>query len=119
MNKANKIIFRRSDFKSDDEFFDSLFKQIRLLVENNNVISFHENPNFRGIYALQFNPINMVGGDEASYPVWLTGDEILYVSAYARRNEYEEAKQVVDDFEGDDIWDMNDDNSGNGGKSDA
>ena len=112
MNDTNKIIFRRGDYRSDDEFFDSLFKQIRLLVESNHVLSFHENPNVKGVYALQFNPSYEFNVD-STYPVWLTSDEILYVSAYARKNLYEDAKQTIEEFEDDDDFDMNLNGGGN------
>lgn len=108
MNNTNKIIFRRNDYRSDDEFFDALFKQIRLLVESNHVLSFHENPNAKGVYALQFNPAHDFDIDN-TYPVWLTGEEIIYVSAFARRNLYEDAKQTVEDFEEDDDFGPNKD----------
>ena len=112
MNETNKIIYKRGEYRSDDEFFEVVFKQMRLLIESGHVLSFHENPNIKGVFALQFNPTHTVDLD-TTYPVWLSGDEILYVSSFARKKAYEEARQVVDDFEDDD-FDMND-----GGNPDA
>lgn len=108
MNDTNKIIFRRVEYRSDDEFFETVFKQMRLLIETGHVLSFHENPNVKGVYALQFNPTH-VSDIDITYPVWLNGEEIVYVSAFARRNSYEDAKQEVQDYESDDDWNFGDD----------
>lgn len=101
MHEANKIIFRRGDFKNEDEFFNELFKQIRILVEMENVFSFHRNPDAKGVYALQFNP-DYSTGDGSTYPIWLNGEEILYVTAFSRNRKIQEAKQTVKEFEEDD-----------------
>ena len=106
MHEANKIIFRRSDFKSDDEFFDELFRQIRILVEMDNVFSFHRNPEIKGVYALQFNP-DYPTGEGIAYPIWLDGEEILYVTSFSRKRKVEEAKSIVKNFEEeDDDWEL-------------
>ena len=119
MNNSNKIIFRRGDYKNQEEFYSVLFSQIKILIESNNVFSFHENPNSKGVYALQFNPAISTGLDDLTYPIWLTGEEILYVSAFARKNEYESAKQIVEDFELDDDFGMNTNNNNGSNNSDA
>ena len=109
MNEVNKIIFRRGDYKTLEEFYDIIFNQMKILIESNNVFSFHENPNAKGVYALQFNPSNTLNAS-ATYPVWLNGEEIMYVSSFARDKAYEEAKQTVEEYESDDLW--SDDNKG-------
>lgn len=110
MNQSNKIIFRRGDYKTQEEFYEVLFNQIKILIESGNTFSFHENPNYKGVYALQFNPSTFRIDEDITCPVWLTGEEILYVSAFARKNEYEEAKQIVDEFEFDDTFGNNNKN---------
>lgn len=99
MNASNKIIYNVADFSSKDDFFEAVCKQFRLLVENHNVITFHENPKIKGMYALQFGPSEVSASE--SYPIWLTGDEIMYVTAYASHNKYVESKQYVQDYEED------------------
>jgi len=114
MNASNKIIYNVADYKSRDEFFQAVLNQMRLLIESHNVLSFHENPKIKGMYALQFGPAEV--SESESYPIWLTGDEILYVTAYASHNKYNEAKKFVKDFEADDDnWDIVDEDK----KSDA
>ena len=105
MNDTNKIIFRRSDYKTQEEFFDIVFRQMRILIENDSVFSFHENPNVKGLYALQFGPSQV--NDSNTYPVWLNGEEILYVTKFMRDNEYQKAKITVEEYENDDsgFWD--------------
>ena len=103
MNAPNKIIYNVVDYNTRDDFFDTVLKQIRLLIESHNVISFHENPKIKGMYALQFGPADVSEGE--SYPIWLTGEEIVYITAYASHNKYAEAKKFVKDFEDDeDNW---------------
>ena len=53
----------------------------------------------KGMYALQFGPSEVSASE--SYPIWLTGDEIMYVTAYASHNKYVESKQYVQDYEED------------------
>ena len=105
MNAANKIIYNVADFKSRDEFYAAVLQQIRLLIESHQVLSFHENPKIKGLYALQFGPAE--ANEKDSYPVWLTGEEIMYITAYANHNEYLQSKKYVKDYEDDeDNWDV-------------
>jgi len=115
MNESNKLILRRGDYRDQEEFYDALFKQIRILIESNNVLSLHENPSLKGVYALQFGP-NQIDEDSA-YPMWLNGKEIYYVTEFARQQKYLDAKELVEkhiDPE-DDMWDIPDVKTPKGG----
>ena len=97
MNESNKLIFKRCDYRDIEEFYDTLFKQIRILIETNNVFSFHENPQSKGVYALQFGPSQI--DENGSYPIWLNGREILYVTQFARQLKYQDAQDYINDFD--------------------
>ena len=107
MNNSNKIIFKRTDYRSDEEFYTSILNQFRILIESKHVFSFHENPEIPGVYAVQFgsSEINTTG----SYPVWLTADEILCVQSYVKERDYHQAQDLVNKGEEDDDeddWDI-------------
>lgn len=104
MNKASKIIYNIADYNTREEFIEAVLKQIKVFIESHKVFSFHENPKIKGIYALQFGPCEM--GPDDSWPVWLTGDEILNATAYASQCEYARAKQYIEDYEDED-WEQN------------
>ena len=95
MNKVNKIIFSRAKYDNKCEFYDALFSQLKILIESGNVISIHENPEQKGIYAVQFANAEV----EDVCPVWLSGSEIVYITAFASKNAYDEAKALVEDYE--------------------
>ena len=118
MTNTNKILFNRIDYKNEDDFYEAVSKQIRLLVESNNVITFQESIVNKGMYALQFNSLD-ASDENITYPMWLTQEEILYVSAFANRRRYEQAKQLVEKYEDDDNWTTNNKISNNGGNTDA
>ena len=97
MNKSNKIIFNRAEYRDIEEFYMTLFKQIRVLIDTKQVFSFHENPKVKGMYVLQFGPNEI--NDETTFPVWLDGEEIASISAYSQLRDYQDAKEYVENFE--------------------
>ena len=107
MNKTNKILFSKANYENKCEFYDALFSQLRILIDAGNVVSIHENPKQKGVYAVQFANANL----EDVCPVWLSGAEIMYISSFAARNEYKDAKELVEAYEQihddneDDFWD--------------
>ena len=105
MKSPNNIILNRAEFKSDDEFYDALSKEIRFLLETKNVISIQENITQPGMFSIQFDSSAI--GSTSNYPMWLADDEILYISAYQRSKEYARAKQLVENYEEDDNWQGN------------
>ena len=107
MHESQKLVFRRSDYKNVEEFYNTIFQQFRILIESNNVFSFHENPQERGIFVVQFGPSTIT--ETSSYPVWLTADEIIEMTALSRFAKYQEAQKFVEDYESnnpDDDWDL-------------
>lgn len=97
MNKSNKIIYNRAEYRDVEEFYQVLFQQFRLLLETKQVFSFHENPKARGMYVLQFGPNDI--DEHISFPVWLDGEEIASITAYSQLRDYQDAKDYVSNFE--------------------
>ena len=80
MNRSNKLILNKADYKDNEDFYQLLFQQIRILVETKQVFTFHENPKVSGMYVLQFAPSTI--DNDSSFPVWLDGEEIASITAY-------------------------------------
>ena len=110
MNDTNKLIFKRSDYRNNEEFYSALFQQFKILIESNNIFSFHENPDLKGVYAIQYGPSHIDVDD--SYPVWLNSAELIYVTAFAKNMEYQKAKDFIEEYEkhqpDDDDWSIDD-----------
>lgn len=97
MNKSNKIIYNRADYRDVEEFYDVLFKQIRALLDTHQLFSFHENPKVKGMYVLQFGP--SVISEDTTFPVWLDAEEIASLNSYNQLRDYQDAKNVISRFE--------------------
>lgn len=99
MFNANKIIFKRSDYPNVEKFYEALFTQFKLLIESGKVFSFHRSPQDNNLIAIQFGSSEIT--DDSTYPVWLNADEIIQLTALAKLDEYEKAKQYIEDYERD------------------
>ena len=97
MNKASNIVFNKSDFRTPEEFYSVLFQQIKALIENRQLFTFHENPTIRGIYVLQFGPSEIT--EDTLFPVWLDAEEIASVTTFNQLRDYQDAKEFVENFE--------------------
>lgn len=97
MNRSNKLIYNKSDYRDVEDFYQVIFKQIRVLLDTHQLFSFHENPKIRGMYVLQFGPNEIT--DDATFPVWLDAEEIASVSAYSQLRDYQDAKEYIEKFE--------------------
>jgi len=104
MNKTNKIVFSKANYENKQEFYETLFSQLKILLEDGHAVSIHESPKQKGVYAIQF--ANALVDDVC--PVWLDSAEIMYVSSFAAKNEYENAKELIETYEqlqdDDDFW---------------
>ena len=99
MNNVDKITYNIADYNSKDELIDAVLTQMRIFILNKKVFSFYEVQGNKGIYALQFGPMDVI--EYESWPVWLNMEEMMYVSSYASQVEYAKAKKTVRDFEDD------------------
>ncbi len=117
MNDSSKILYKRSDYRDFEEFLDVITRQIKLLIETKQVFSFHENPMNTGEYVLQFGSSKV--SETTSFPVWLNAQEMLDLSEVARQRDYDNAKQIIKEFEEDDDDFWNEGNKGNGGNPQA
>jgi len=98
MNRSNKLILNKADYKDNEDFYQLLFQQIRILVETKQVFTFHENPKVSGMYVLQFAPSKI--DNDSSFPVWLDGEEIASITAYSQLRDYQDAQKYIEEFEG-------------------
>lgn len=103
MNKASNIVFNKSDFRTPEEFYSVLFQQIKALIENRQIFTFHENPSMRGLYVLQFGPSEIT--EDTLFPVWLDAEEIASVTTFNQLRDYHDAKDFIEKFENHEVDD--------------
>lgn len=73
MNKVNEIVICRSNFKSQEEFENSIRDAVMLLLKNDYIMTIRYDEPGLGIVAIEYNYANREYGD--IYPHWLTPEE--------------------------------------------
>lgn len=73
MKKVNEIVICRSNFKSQEEFENSIRDAVMLLLKNDYIMTIRYDEPGLGIVAIEYNYANREYGD--IYPHWLTPEE--------------------------------------------
>lgn len=72
MNKVNRIVYSRRDFKKESELYAKIAQQIQLLIETNNTVVLKDADEKGGTIVLDFAP-----RDGNLKPFWLSHDEMI------------------------------------------
>lgn len=93
MNQVSNIIISRKDFKHDEELYDRVAQQIRLLLEAGYVIVAEDVEERGGTIVIQYAPAN--AGKEFPRPYWLMTNESMAAMDVHVDNEVSRAENIL------------------------
>lgn len=73
-NMPNRIYYKLADYKSREELYNALFKQMAILLDSNNVMSICQHPIDKSLFLLEFDTADQNLSTE--FPLWLDAEEI-------------------------------------------
>ena len=119
LEMVNKIYFKKSDYDSIDEMYETLFTQQLALTKNNCMCLVYKSPYDSNIFVLEFASLDPLFNEEKLLPCWITPQEAARI-AEGRIERYSDdfANIVRDSLKLDDEEDDDDFNKG-GGNHDA
>lgn len=85
---VNRLILKRSDFKSDAELYAEIHKQSEILLNNHYGISCYRSLLDRNIYIIEFSSLDATVAEVFMLPVWLTKEEAIVIDDL-RRDAYD------------------------------
>lgn len=113
---VNRIMFKRSNYKSLQELYEEINRQAVILLENNYAVSTYKSLNDDNIYIVEYATMDGQMTDVFVFPVWLTPQEAKAVDNM--RSQMMAKKQLPpaeDVFK----WDSDTGKGGKGGPNEA
>ena len=82
MQKANRIVVCMEDYKNKEEFENAIKEAVKVLLDNNYIMTIRWDDKGLGIVVIDFNHDDQSYGDY--YPYWLLPEEIEIVDEIAK-----------------------------------
>lgn len=75
-NNISSLILKRSNFRSDEEFFQTIGRQLCFLLSNNYTIVTYKSILDNNVFVIEYSSADIAQSGVAVFPVWLTAEEM-------------------------------------------
>ena len=113
---VNRLMLKRSNYKSLQELYEEIHKQTCILMDNNYAISTYRSLNDDNVYVIEYAPMDGQMTDVFVFPVWLTPQEAKAVDSMRSQMM---AKNQIPSAEDMFKWDSGTGSGGKGGPNEA